>query len=229
MNPLNKLDSISIAGNGAISDPKVCLSTAPMGSVLADGALHPAGLVENRADSTRTKATRLARTQPGRSIAILGIPFDNVTTGEAMQQIERMVLSRQPHYLVTANVDFLVQSLEDVELRRILLDAHLVVCDGTPLVWASHLLGNPLPERVAGADLVPLLLKLAAEKKYRVFFLGATPDSVERAVNRMQAPHPELTIAGYYSPPFSKLLDMDHARIRQLILDAKPDMLFVSL
>src|SRR3954462_2222149 len=191
MNPLNKLDSISIAGNGAISDPTVCLSTAPMGAVLADGALHPAALVEN-GDSSRTKATRPARTQPGRSIAILGIPFDNVTTSEAMQQIERMVLSRQPHYLVTANVDFLVQSLDDVELRRILLDAHLVVCDGTPLVWASHLLGNPLPERVAGADLVPLLLKLAAEKKYRVFFLGATPDSVERAVKRMQAQHPEL-------------------------------------
>ena len=87
-------------------------------------------------------------------IAILGVLFDNVTMADAIGTIERMVASRQPHYLVTANVDFVVQAQEDVELRRILFDANLVLCDGTPLVWASKLLGNPLLERVAGADLV---------------------------------------------------------------------------
>src|SRR5437763_14382222 len=95
-------------------------------------------------------------------IAILGVPFDNVTTAETIQMIEQMILSRRPHYLATANVDFVVQAAQDVELRRILFDAHLVLCDGTPLVWASKLLGNQLPERVAGSDLVPLRLKVAA-------------------------------------------------------------------
>src|SRR5512140_347935 len=97
-------------------------------------------------------------------IAILGVPFDNVTVSEALVLIEHMVASRRPHYLVTANVDFLVQARSDVELRRILFDAHLVLCDGTPLVWASRALGNALPERVAGADVVPLLVRVAAEK-----------------------------------------------------------------
>src|SRR5207244_9803567 len=95
--------------------------------------------------------------------------------------IERMIESHQPHYVVTANVDFLVQARRDVELRRILLEAHLVLCDGTPLVWASRLLGNPLPERVAGADLVPLLIRVAAEKGYRIFFLGGAPGVAEEA------------------------------------------------
>src|SRR6476660_5380527 len=89
-------------------------------------------------------------------IAILGVPFDNVTKQEAVELVESMIASRQPHYLVTPNVDFLVQARRDVELRRILFEAHLVLCDGTPLVWASKVLGNALPERVAGADLVPL-------------------------------------------------------------------------
>ena len=105
-------------------------------------------------------------------IAILGVPFDNVTTAETIDLIEQMVTSRRPHYLATANVDFLVQALHDVELRRILLDAHLVLCDGTPLVWASRLLGNPLPERVAGSDLVPLIIQIAAKKKTPHFFPG---------------------------------------------------------
>jgi N-acetylglucosaminyldiphosphoundecaprenol N-acetyl-beta-D-mannosaminyltransferase len=162
-------------------------------------------------------------------IAILGVPFDNVTAAETIATIDRMVASRQPHYLVTANVDFLVQAQEDVELRRILFDAHLVLCDGTPLVWASRLLGNPLLERVAGADLVPLLLRAAAEKGYRVFFLGATPESAKQAVDNLKKLHPTLIIPDYYSPPFNKLLEMDHDEIKRRILAAKPDLLFVSL
>jgi N-acetylglucosaminyldiphosphoundecaprenol N-acetyl-beta-D-mannosaminyltransferase len=109
-----------------------------------------------------------------------------------------------------------------------LFDAHLVLCDGTPLVWASRLLGNPLLERVAGADLVPLLLRVAAEKGYRIFFLGATEESCTQAVQRLRKLHPSLVIADHYSPPFNKLLEMDHDEIKRRILAAKPDLLFVS-
>lgn len=161
-------------------------------------------------------------------IAILGVPFDNVTKQEAVALVESMIASRQPHYLVTPNVDFLVQARRDVELRRILFEAHLVLCDGTPLVWASKVLGNALPERVAGADLVPLLVEIAAQKKYRLFLLGAAPAAAERAVTRLQQQYPELLIAGHYSPPFNNLLEMDHEEIKRRILDAKPDLLFVS-
>src|ERR1700744_1385651 len=98
--------------------------------------------------------------RPPRScIAILGVPFDSVTMQDTAEIVEEMVASRKPHYLATANVDFTVQALEDEELRRILFDAHLVVCDGTPLLWASRWLGHRLPERVAGSDLIPILIR----------------------------------------------------------------------
>jgi N-acetylglucosaminyldiphosphoundecaprenol N-acetyl-beta-D-mannosaminyltransferase len=164
---------------------------------------------------------------PNPCIAILGVPFDNVSTKEAVGLIEQMVATRRPHYLVTANVDFLVQAQEDIELRRILFDAHLVVCDGTPLVWASGLLGNPLPERVAGSDLVPLLIRIAAEKNYRLFFLGGTPESTAVALDKIKAQYPKLSMVGY-SPPFNKLLEMDHDEIKRRIQEAQPDFLFVS-
>ena len=161
-------------------------------------------------------------------IAILGVPFDNVTKVEAIKLVEEMIGSGRPHYLVTPNVDFLAQARKDVELRRILFEAHLVLCDGTPLVWASKLLGNPLPERVAGADLVPLLIEVAARKGYRLFLLGASPESAQRAVARLQKAYPDLTITGHYSPPFNELLEMDHEEIKRRIKEAKPDLLFVS-
>lgn len=146
---------------------------------------------------------------------------------DAVSLVEQMVDSRHPHYFVTANVDFLVQAQEDIELRRILFDAHLVVCDGTPLIWASKMLGNPLPERVAGSDLVPLLIRIAAEKNYRLFFLGGTPESTSVALQNIRAQHPQILAEGY-SPPFNKLLEMDHDEIKLRIQKFKPDLLFVS-
>ncbi|HMJ66695.1 MAG TPA: WecB/TagA/CpsF family glycosyltransferase [Candidatus Binatia bacterium] len=161
-------------------------------------------------------------------VSLLGVAFDNLSVTQAIARIEDMIASRKAHYAVTANIDFCVQALQDVELRRILFDAHLVLCDGTPLVWASRLVGNPLPERVAGADLVPRLIRRAAEQGYRVFFLGGSPQSTEQAVARLQSVHPNLIIAGHYSPPFRALLDLNHGEICDTIRAARPDLLFVS-
>jgi N-acetylglucosaminyldiphosphoundecaprenol N-acetyl-beta-D-mannosaminyltransferase len=142
--------------------------------------------------------------------------------------IARMISSGLPHYLATANVDFVVQASEDVELRRILFDAHAVLCDGMPLVWASRKLGNPLPERVTGSDLVPRLLREAEERGWRVYFLGGTDASVAAAAANTQKKHPKLKLVGAYSPPFKPLLEMDHEGILARIREAKPDLLFVA-
>ena len=160
-------------------------------------------------------------------IAILGVPIDNVTAAEAVAAIDRMVASRRPHYFVTANVDFLVQAREDAELRRILLEADLVLCDGAPILWASRLLGNPLPERVAGSDLVPLLLELARQKGYRVFFLGASPEAAAQALVNVGRRHPGLLVAGH-SPPFGAFQASDDDAIDRRLAEVRPDLLFVA-
>src|SRR5262249_944406 len=155
-----------------------------------------------------SRALRIPGTgEPGSKppVAILGVPVDNLTTTEALQVIERMVESGEPHYLITPNADFLVQAPTGIELRSTLIEAHLVRGDGTPLLWASRLLGNPLPERVAGSDLTPLLIQLAEQKRFRLFFLGATPEAVAQALSNLRRTHPDLVIAGYYSPPFRQL------------------------
>jgi N-acetylglucosaminyldiphosphoundecaprenol N-acetyl-beta-D-mannosaminyltransferase len=161
-------------------------------------------------------------------VAILGVPFDAVSAEDALAQIEGMIVSREPHYVVTANVDFLVQARRDVELRRILIEADLVLCDGTPLLWAARWLGNALPERVAGSDLTPNLIRLAARRGYRLFLLGAGPGVAAAAAERLQTEHPGLQIAGHYSPPLTSLLDMDHAGVAERIRAAAPDILLVA-
>jgi N-acetylglucosaminyldiphosphoundecaprenol N-acetyl-beta-D-mannosaminyltransferase len=191
---------------------------------IADTAAPP---TERNAAIERESTRTIPRTQAW-PIGLLGVPFDNVTKAEAVARIEAMIATRQPHYVVTANVDFLVQAQRDVELQRILLEADLVLCDGTPLLWASRWLGNPLPERAAGSDVVPLLIRAAAEKGHRIFLLGAGPKVAAEAADRLQQQHPTLAIAGHYSPPFHDLLDMDFAEIARQVKAARPDILFVS-
>jgi N-acetylglucosaminyldiphosphoundecaprenol N-acetyl-beta-D-mannosaminyltransferase len=207
-------------------------ATGFTGSVWTNEHITPGGAVTEYAEAPlipNDVSEHIPTSRPtALPVALLGVPFDNVTVSEAIGRIDGMIASRQPHYVVTANVDFCIQALEDIELRRIFCEAHLVLCDGTPLVWASRLFGNPLPERVAGADLVPLLMQRAAKKGHRIFFLGGGPQVTQEAVQRLQSQYPELVIAGHYSPPFRPLLDMNHEEISERIRAAQPDLLLVS-
>lgn len=162
-------------------------------------------------------------------IAIVGLPFDPVTLDQAVDWVTQAVRGKRPQYGVTANVDFVVQALGDGDLRRIIFDAHLVLGDGMPIVWASRWLGDPLPERVAGSDLMPRLLAEAERAGWRVYLLGSTERSLQEAVRRIHERHPALTVCGADSPPFAELADMDHAGIARRIRDAQPDLLFVAL
>lgn len=159
---------------------------------------------------------------------MVGVPFANIATDETRELIAEMIASGQPHYAATANVDFVVQALGDVELRRILAEAHLVLCDGMPLVWASRFLGNSLPERVPGSGLVPMLLEDAEKHGWRVFFLGGSEASIAKAAANTRAKHPNLKLVGAYSPPFKPLLEMDHQEILERIRAARPDLLLVA-
>jgi N-acetylglucosaminyldiphosphoundecaprenol N-acetyl-beta-D-mannosaminyltransferase len=192
--------------------------------VISGSPAHQSNPSSARFSRTSELGTPLESRPP---IAILGVPFDSVSIPEALHRIESMIASGRPHYIATANIDFVVQAMSDIELRRILCEADMVLCDGTPLVWAAQLLGHPLPERVAGSDLVPLLVHEAAQNGYRIFFLGGRAETTAEAVARLKAQHPALNLVGHYSPEFSPLLEMDHEEIQRRIERARPDLLFV--
>jgi N-acetylglucosaminyldiphosphoundecaprenol N-acetyl-beta-D-mannosaminyltransferase len=101
--------------------------------------------------------------------------------------------------VVTPNVHHLVLLYEQPALRRAYQHADLVLADGAPLVTLSRRLGRPLPERVAGSDLVPALLA-AAPPGLRVFLLGAAPGVGERAVEAIGRTWPGVEVVGLASP-----------------------------
>jgi N-acetylglucosaminyldiphosphoundecaprenol N-acetyl-beta-D-mannosaminyltransferase len=156
---------------------------------------------------------------------------DDIDMSGALQRINEMVrigrLSSITHQIVTVNVDFIVNALADPEARFILQDASLSTADGMPVVWAARFLGVNLPERVAGADLVPLLIAQAARNGHSLFLLGGAPGIAAQAAAILQNQYPGLLVAGVLSPPFTSILEMDD-NIVETIKVADPDILLVA-
>ena len=158
------------------------------------------------------------------------MPLHPVRFGEAVDLLVDLATGDRCTYAVTANVDHLVRCSRAPELRPLYDEADLCVADGMPLIWASRLLGAPLPERVAGSDLFPALCSRAAELGLRVFFLGGAPDVAKAAAECLTDRDPRLQVAGTYCPPFGFENDpAENNRIIATVRDAAPDMLFVGL
>jgi N-acetylglucosaminyldiphosphoundecaprenol N-acetyl-beta-D-mannosaminyltransferase len=164
-----------------------------------------------------------------RSVAVLGVPFDNVTMHEAVALMEEKIEDGGFHQVATANVDFVINAINDPSLQELLCSCDLIVADGMPIVWASRILGTRLKERVSGVDLIPHLAELASKRCYGIYLLGASEKSSKRAAEVLQERYPNLRIVGRYSPPLTSLADMDHEEILSRIEQAEPDILLVAM
>ena len=146
----------------------------------------------------------------------------DATVERCRELIEADGVARQ----VSLNAAKLIALREDERLREIVRGCELVNADGQSVVWASRLLGDPLPERVAGIDLMQQLLALAERNDYSVYFLGATATVLQRALTRIRALHPRLRIAGSHHGYFAAEAE---PTVRAAIRGAAPDILFVAL
>jgi N-acetylglucosaminyldiphosphoundecaprenol N-acetyl-beta-D-mannosaminyltransferase len=98
-----------------------------------------------------------------------------------LDAVEHLVDAGQGGSVFTPNVDHVVMAETNGVFAEAYQRASLSLADGMPIVWASRLLGVPLRERVAGADLILPLLERAANRKWRVYFLGAGNGVAEKA------------------------------------------------
>jgi len=122
--------------------------------------------------------------------------IDVLSFAQALREIERLVDSRHGGAVFTPNVDHIVKAEGNEAFRRAYQRASLSLADGMPLVWVAPWLGCPLPERVAGSDLLIPLLELAARRQWRVYLLGGAP-GVAELVSKILADRMGITVAGW--------------------------------
>ncbi|MDY2632078.1 WecB/TagA/CpsF family glycosyltransferase [Clostridium sp.] len=163
-------------------------------------------------------------------IRFLNIEIDNLSMDESIDYIDKLIKRKKNSYVVTPNVDHIVKLENDSEFLEVYNNADLVLTDGMPLVWISKFLKTPIKEKVSGSDLFPKVCKLADEKGYSIFLLGAAEGIAIKAAENLKNKYKNLNIVGTFSPSYG--FEKSKSEIEEIIKkvnEAKPDILAVGL
>ena len=156
--------------------------------------------------------------------------IDNVTKKEAIAHIEECINTQKIGHVITPNVDQIIRIESDKYFKKIYENAELLLTDGTPLIWISRWYKKPIKEKICGSDLVPDLCKLAAQKGYSIFLLGAAEGVAAKAAENLKKNNPRLKVAGVYSPPYGFEKDKNEIdKINKMLFTSNADMLFVGM
>lgn len=169
-------------------------------------------------------------------IVLDGVALDAVTEDEVVEAVRTALDGGEGGRIITPNVDILRQARTDPAVRAYLAEATFVVADGAPLVWASKLAGTPLPERVAGSDLIWSLSAGLARDGRSIFVLGGEPadpgfvDGAGRAAFALSTAYPGLRVAGWRSPEYGfERYPHTLASVCRDVIEAKPDLVYVGI
>jgi N-acetylglucosaminyldiphosphoundecaprenol N-acetyl-beta-D-mannosaminyltransferase len=163
-------------------------------------------------------------------VCLMGAPIGVVTEVEAVQMIVDAAVAGRGHWTITANLDHIRRYQREPLAKELIDHADLVVADGMPLIWASRIAGEPLPERVSGSSMVWSICEVANARRQSIFLLGGDPGVAERAAQVFRGRYPDLEIAGTACPPVG--FDDDEQeidRIRCKVANAAPRIVFVAL
>lgn len=158
-------------------------------------------------------------------VTIFGVPFSKRGMQETVQYLTNVISTRKPHQVITANPIMVMAALEDPAYKQMMQQAELIVPDGSGVVWASRVGGDPLVERVAGYDLLHELMKQGERHRWKVYLLGASPEVVQETAKRLKAQYPGTEIVGYRDGYFG--MEQDDEVIAE-IRKTSPDLLFVA-
>lgn len=156
--------------------------------------------------------------------------IDNLTMDETLQAIDQLIRENRNAYVVTPNVDHIVQLETNKELQDVYANASLILTDGKPLLWIAKWYGTPIKEKISGSDLFPLLCERAVQRGYKMFFLGAAEGVAAKAAENLKKRFEGLQVVGTYSPSFGFENKPDEMKkIKQMIQETAPDILIVGL
>ena len=159
-------------------------------------------------------------------IKICDVPVDVLTMQQTVALIDEAIREKRSIHHVVINAVKVVNAQKDEKLRESIVSCDIINADGQGIIWASQLLNKPLPERVAGIDLMENLVELAAQRKYRIFFLGAKEEILHKVIQTYSEKYGSEIIAGYNNGYFKP---EEEEKIARKIADSHADILFVAM
>jgi N-acetylglucosaminyldiphosphoundecaprenol N-acetyl-beta-D-mannosaminyltransferase len=159
---------------------------------------------------------------------VWGLPFAPLTLAQTVESVDALVEQAKPAFFITANTHYAMLTREMPDLRPLNACAAFIVADGAPLVRATRGRPVPLPERVAGSDLIFEISELAARKGYRIFLAGGGPGVADLAAQRLKVRYANLQVAGTATPSFRAHSSEEYQELKTLIRNVAPHILIIA-
>ncbi len=168
---------------------------------------------------------------PCKSVNILGAGILRIEREKLVACIQEMIsFGRSPNLFLTANVDHLYKINKDREFSDIYRKTRWIIADGMPLVWVSRLLGEPIPCRINGTDLMEHLCLIAENAGFSVFLFGGPGDLAWQCRSALLKKYPRLQIRGAVSPSDRFVFpSAESDAMVETIRAAHADILFVGM
>jgi N-acetylglucosaminyldiphosphoundecaprenol N-acetyl-beta-D-mannosaminyltransferase len=164
-------------------------------------------------------------TSPEARPTLFGVPVDALDMDQTVSRVASLVKEGSgPHQHVVLNAAKVVEMQRNPALKAIIESCSVINADGTSIVWASKLLGSPLPGRVTGIDLFARLVAEAEKSGKSIFLLGAEQSVVEEVERTLKKRHPALVIAGIHNGFWT-----DDQEIVRAVRSCSPDYLFLAI
>lgn len=105
-------------------------------------------------------------------IKFMNTEIDNLTMQETLKVIEELIQKNKNAYVVTPNVDHIVQLETNKELQAVYENASLILTDGKPLMWIAKWYGTPIKKKYRVQICFLFYAKCLQKRGIRCFFLG---------------------------------------------------------
>ena len=159
-------------------------------------------------------------------ISIFNCPISNISLKETVDIIEIAIKNNSRITHCCINAAKIVNMKKNSKLSNSIKECDIISADGQAIVWASKILNSPLKERVSGIDLMNTLIDLSNKNKYKIFFLGATDDTITKLINKIQNIYGDKIIAGWNHGYFEESVE---EKLINKINRSNPDILFVGI
>lgn len=161
-----------------------------------------------------------------RRIEILETIVDVLTMQQTLELVEQYIKTKTALHLMGVNADKINEIRRNDRLKRIVNNCGVINADGASVVLASRFLKKPLPERIAGIDLMQELIGLSEKKGYSIYLLGAKQEVVQKTEEILTRKYPNLKIAGTHDGYFK---ESDWKNRSKEIKELNPDIVFVGI
>ncbi len=160
---------------------------------------------------------------------ILNTNINVISMQETVDYLTRHLEDLRGNYVCVANVHTTVMSFRDENYNKIQNSGAMCLPDGKPLSIVCRRRGFYDAQRVSGPDLMPRIFEESKERKFRHYFYGGSPDTLEKLNDKLKKRYPWLNIVGMYSPPYRSLTALEDEQAIKKINETRPDFIWVAL